>query len=210
MRSRLSLWTNVLTKLGFKRNKHRSRKRTSYRRVLRFEQFEDRRMLAMFMVTNDGDAPENTPAAVGTLRQAIFDANQQLVDPDRIEFAPSLDNATILLDVGLGELFITDSLTIDASMLGSLTIDANDPDRNDPEPVAGNGIRIFNIDQFMSTVDVQFVALTLTGGDPIGRDGGDPGGAIRCSANTLELRNCVISGNQSLRSGGDAQFVLAG
>ncbi len=101
-------------------------------------------MLAMFSVTNVIDALENTPAAVGTLRQAIFNANNT-PGPDTITFstnpADGLNGGTILLDVGLGQLFIADSVTIDASMLSSLIIDANDPDRNDPVPVAGNGIR---------------------------------------------------------------------
>jgi len=66
-------------------------------------------MLATFVVTNDGDAPENTPAAVGTLRQAMFDANQA-PDHDIIQFAPSLNGQTITITDG--NLVATDRVMI--------------------------------------------------------------------------------------------------
>jgi hypothetical protein len=136
-------------------------------------------MLATFTVTTDADAPENTPAAIGTFRQAIHDADQTL-ESDTINFAANLNNQTITLTQG--ELSITNSVTIDARMLPlGLTIDGNDPDRNDPIPVAGNGNRIFNIEYGASSVKLlgpvgPTPRLRLTGGDPSDTQGG---GAIR-------------------------------
>jgi len=109
MRSQPSSWTNLLTILGFTRKMRPSRTQTRYRRKLRFEQVENRCMLATFVVTNDGDAPENTPAAVGTLRQAMFDANQA-PDHDIIQFAPSLNGQTITITDG--NLVATDRVMI--------------------------------------------------------------------------------------------------
>ena len=80
-----------------------------------------------------------------SLREAIF-ATNTVPGPDTIEFAPSLTAggpATILLT--LGELAITDSLTINGPGANLLTIDASG---NDPTPDVNDGLgsRIFNID----------------------------------------------------------------
>ncbi len=114
----------------FMGNPRRSKSSSISGTSLCFEQFEDRRMLATFMVTNLGDAPANTPAAVGTLRQAIFDANQ-LDDHDEIVFSTDpvhgLNGGTIQLTGGtaFSRLSISKAVTIDASMLsGGITIDA--------------------------------------------------------------------------------------
>jgi len=162
-----------------------------------FEQFEDRRMLATFHVTTNADAPVNTPAAVGTLRQAIQDANNQL-GPDSIDFASNLSGATITLTQG--ELAIAEfaGLTIDASMLpAGITIDGNDPT---PTQANGDGIRIFHITDptFGSSPPlVTMKNLTLTGGDVLGN-----GGAIFSEEGRLVLENCTIESNSALTGGG--------
>jgi hypothetical protein len=83
MRSRPHSWIRLIGSLGLRREKHSDPLSSGHSRKLCFEQCEDRRMLTVFTVMNTEDAPENTPAAVGTLRQAIFDANQ-LDDSDTI------------------------------------------------------------------------------------------------------------------------------
>jgi hypothetical protein len=75
MRSNPPSWTSLLSKLGFTHKKRRPYTKAGYCRTLSFEGFEDRRMLATFVVTSSADAIVNTPAAVGTLRQAIQNAN---------------------------------------------------------------------------------------------------------------------------------------
>lgn len=168
----------------------------SLRRELRFENMEDRRMLATFHVTNNADAAVGTTAAVGTLRQAINDA-QLLPGPDVVDFDASVDGEKIILNQG--ELSISGSLSIDASMLvRGITIDAIG---NDPNQIAGDGVgsRIFHITDptgGTSPPQVKMVGLTLTGGDS-----DFYGGAIISNAD-LELQNCTLAANYSEISGG--------
>src|SRR5690606_23750347 len=109
--------------------------------------------------------------------------------------APGLNGASILLNHQiLGALpTITESLTIDASALASgLTINGNDP-----SPAAGDGVRIFNIDDVAAgLIDVTLNGLTLTGGDVIGL-----GGAVR-SLENLTIIDSTISGNRASSDGG--------
>ena len=64
-------------------------------------------------VTDNFDAPENTPAAIGTLRQAIFDANTT-ASLDTIDFAPNITSITLTQ----GELAITNPVEIDGRRKG--------------------------------------------------------------------------------------------
>jgi hypothetical protein len=114
-------------------------------------------MLAIFTVTNVDDAVANTPEAIGTLRQAIFDANAD-DDHDTIEFASSLNNATITLTQG--RLTITESVTIDGTIDGAgpsevsldITIDAQ------------QNSRIFHVANSSLTGTITLAGMTLTGG----------------------------------------------
>lgn len=118
MRSLPSSWDALLTKLGIKQKITKRKHTRQFNRKLRIEQCEDRRMLAVFtvsetydaIVTSSGDAP-------GTLRQAIFDAND--TDnlggiPDEILFSPAVFNTPQTIQLTQGELFVTESVTIDA------------------------------------------------------------------------------------------------
>src|SRR5262245_60083957 len=85
-------------------------------RRLGFEALEERQLLATFTVGNLNDAPANTPAAVGTLRQAIFNANSQ-AGADTIVFAANLSGTvdlTVIDDTAFGPtmLAITSPITI--------------------------------------------------------------------------------------------------
>jgi hypothetical protein len=169
MRSHHISRTNVLSKVGFTRKKRRTRQQIGYRRTLRFEQVEDRRMLAL-MVTTTADAPENTQEAVGTLRQAIFDANQ-FPDHDTINFDPAFFNEPKTILLTEGQLNISESVTIegkdpDGNLLG-ITIDASG---NDPTPGVfdGNGSTIFSITNGHVVLD----SVTLTGASDVGPRGG--------------------------------------
>jgi hypothetical protein len=165
-------------------------------RRLRFERCEDRRVLAFF-VTNLDDAQANTPEAEGTLRQAIFDANQ-FDDVDEIVFDPTLNDGTIILTEG--ELSISQAVTIDASMLAEgITIDAS-----------GNssGTSVLRIQvsvSFMEIKEVLLKNLTLTGGDS------GSGGAIHFESldpreptefAKLTLEDCMLIDNHASSGGG--------
>ncbi len=202
MPSHILSWSTLFAKLGLRRTKRKSRSLTNYRPKLRFEQFEDRRMLAVFTVNDPGDFIDSNPN-VTTLREAIDIANQDAI-PDMIEFASNLNGATIMLTQG--ELSITELVTIDAADANGiprgLTIDAG----GGTDGVVGNGdgFRIFNIFN-ISSGNVELNSLTLTGGDMDG-----VGGAILATGN-LSVKHTVITGNASVGGGGIfAQFALAG
>src|SRR3954471_19727756 len=160
-----------------------------YRRALRYEPLEDRRLLAVVTVDTLADTVDFNDGHT-SLREAIF-ATNLVAGADTINFAPSLTAngpATILLTQG--ELKITDALTINGPGASVLTIDASG---NDPTPNLnnGDGIRIFNIDDGNLThvLVVSIGDLKLTGGDVFGT-----GGAIRNREN-LTVNRSTISGN---------------
>jgi hypothetical protein len=66
MGSNWSAWNALVSKLCVGRKKHSGSDGNNRYRALRFEQCEDRHMLATFVVTNNGDAPAGTPAAIGS------------------------------------------------------------------------------------------------------------------------------------------------
>jgi hypothetical protein len=92
-------------------------------RRLRFEILEDRRVLAPLLVTNLDDAPVAAAGdAPGTLRQAIFDANQA-ADEDTIVFAEELSGTIDLAHVadssaGPSALVVTSPITIQGNAAG--------------------------------------------------------------------------------------------
>ena len=134
MRSHPQSWTALLAKLGFSRKKRRSQSTPNYGRKLRFEQCEDRRMLAAITVDSPFDVIDANDN-VTTLREAIIEANQ-FSNEDTINFAPGLNGATIMLgrdvngnQIPTGSLQISESLTIDATALpNGITIDASGTD----------------------------------------------------------------------------------
>ncbi len=118
-----------------------------------------------------------------SLREAVELANL-VSGPDVIDFDPQLAGQTITLS--LGELVVTDSLTINGLGADQLTIDAQ-----------GNS-RLFNIDDGNSNfaVAVEIRGMKLTGGNTAG-----VGGAVR-SLESLILVDSAVSGNTATVNGG--------
>lgn len=182
-------------------------KRERRERRLRLEQLEDRRVLAMFTVTNLDDGPVNGPGDLpGSLRQAVFDSNA-VVSVDDIVFQ---DGLTGVIALNSGELAITDDLTIDGPGADALAIDAQDASR------------IFNIDDGTDDIiDVTLRGLTISRGNTNGDGGaivaterltidestimestaGDDGGGVR-NFFWLTLSNSTVSGNSANDAGG--------
>ena len=84
------------------------------RRPLQFELLEDRRMLAVVTVDTLLDELDGS---IGDGDVSLRDALAAVVAGDTIDFAPNLNGATINLT--LGELAVTQSITIDATTLNS-------------------------------------------------------------------------------------------
>ena len=148
---------------------------------------------ASFVVTTLTDELDYTNGDV-SLREALNSANGNIGD-DEIAFAPELTSsgaATITLS--LGELLITDSVTIDGPGQDFLTIDADQKSR------------VLNIEG--DSTDVTLDGLTLTGGKTTGsnlylgggagRETTHSGGGIRFnSSGTLTLTGSTLSGNHT-------------
>jgi fibronectin-binding autotransporter adhesin len=166
-----------------------------YRRALRYEPLEDRRLLAVVTVDTLADTVDFNDGHT-SLREAIF-ATNTVPGADTINFAPALTAggpATILLNQG--ELKITDALTIAGPGASALTINASGNDAT-PGKLDGKGSRIFNInDGTSASISVSLAGLTLTGGDMA-----STGGAI-ISQENLSVSSCTISGNYASIGGG--------
>ncbi|MEZ5923843.1 MAG: calcium-binding protein [Hyphomicrobiaceae bacterium] len=180
---------------------------------------------ATFVVTTANDeldfsGPNATIASMGgandlSLREAIFLANQLTETPDTIEFDPSvfIGGTASLIRLTLGEIEITDAITIDGSTGTDITI-TGDKDGDDVRvggtsitdvaasyggtPNAANDLlddnsRIFDITS--TEAATALAGLTLTGGRTT--SGGEGGGAIRSQAN-LTIVDSTIAGNSTL------------
>jgi hypothetical protein len=175
---------------------HNRQSKFQYRRTLRYESLEDRRLLAVVTVTTLGDTI-NFSDGVTSLREAIF-ATNTVPGADTINFAPSLTfngPGTILLTQD--ELKVTDSLTINGPGVSLLTVDASG---SDPTPEQNNrdGSRVFNINDGKSSSrsEVTLVGLMLSGGDV-----SSGGGAIAFSE-ILSIIDSTVSGNSAMTGGG--------
>ena len=162
-------------------------RRRNLRQGLLFESLEDRRMLAVFAVSNLDDA------GAGSLRDAISQANIT-GGSDSIEFVgAAAAGGTINLASQLPT--ISDALTIQGPGADLLTIDAGSG--ADLAFNTQDGFRIFDVDDGDSNteIDVTISGLALSGGDTSGN-----GGAIRNREN-LTVVDSIISGNAANPNG---------
>ena len=123
-------------------------------RKLRFEQCEDRRMLAPILVDTHLDT---SGGGSTSLRDAIIQAEASSA-PDEITFAPSVDGESILLTQGALPT-ITHSLSIDTQGQ-DITVDASGN--------GGGSVFVINTDvPFGALPDLDYIiaGLTITGGD---------------------------------------------
>lgn len=164
-------------------------RRRPTRRPLRVEVLEDRRMLALLTVNSVLDIVLPNDGLV-TLREAITAANtdtltdlgQKGFGVDIIEFDPVVFGTPRVIQLALGELNVTQSLTINGPGHALLSIDAQQTSR------------IFN---FSVTLGNHTIAgITLTGGKATGE-----GGAVRSQSN-LTVDASVIRGNTATGRGG--------
>jgi hypothetical protein len=160
----------------------------------RVEVLEDRVVLsAVITVTDPGDS------GAGTLRSAIAQANSDNAN-DKIAFAPNLNRATITLGSSNNSLnlgFSAFEIKAPMTIVGSgQTLQVQ----------TGFNFRLFAVGAGVNKFTLQ--NLTLTGGN-FGNVDTDNGGAIY-NAGTLEIDNCLLTGNSALSNGGGALFNAAG
>ncbi len=157
-------------------------------RRLKVELLENRRMLAVFTVSNLNDVVVDAAGdAPGTLRQALFDANST-AGPDVILFQSGVSGS---LNLTAGELYITDSVVLTGPGSSLITIDATGNDVISPGIADGLGTRVFSIDDgnLGNQISVEIEGLTVTGGDAASN-----GAGIRVLENLI-LRDVRITGN---------------
>ena len=129
-----------------------------------------------------------------SLREAIAIANGTF-GPDTITFSAAL--ADVPIDLTLGQLTITDDLTVIGLGSNHTTVDAQ------------NSSRVFDVPQ--SGVDLALEGVTVTGGKTTGDLEG--GGGIRMRwAGTLRIKDSAVSGNTTggLVSRGGGIFAYGG
>jgi hypothetical protein len=196
MRTMSRSWATILTKLGFRRIKPQKKRGVDYRRTLRFESCEDRRMLAPIIVTSDQD---NTISGDGliTLREAINAANDT-IQHDTIKFDETFFANGGTINLTQGQLSISQGVTIDGNDTTGesldITIDAGDG--TDMNPGTGDGHRVFEI---LGGAEVTMQGLTLTGGDA-SINALHNGGAIYTTG-VLTLQHTTITGNTGRKGG---------
>jgi hypothetical protein len=160
------------------------------------EWLEDRALLATFVVDNIIDESDGNLATGDlSLREAIETANAQ-AGADTITFDPSVFVTGTVVHLTLGELAITDAVTITGPGQFVMKIDA------------GGDSRVFNIDDGdeNNEADVELSGMMLTGGNATDGVGGgatpaDRGGGISSREN-LTVVNSTISGNMAQAAGG--------
>lgn len=179
---------------------NRKSRRRAGRRA-RFERLETRNVLATFTVTNLNDFPVTASgAAPGTLRQAIFDANQSS-DVDEIRFAADLSGTLDLsyagdTFAGVSALVISSPISIRGNTAG-ITLRRG---QVSPE------MRLFHV---TAAGDLTLDSLTVTGGSIRGVNRttpGEAGGSARGGAiyneGTLQIIACTFYENHAV--GGNA------
>jgi len=160
-------------------------------RRLHVEQLEDRRMLAVLTVNSAVDNLTGSDGLV-TLREAIIAANNDATTDlgdigsgaDTIVFDANVFDTPQSILLSLGEIDISEALTIDATAVANVTIDAQ------------QNSRIFNITA--ASGDFTLAGLTLTGGRTIADGLVNGGGAIRSSTTgNLTIEQSTVSGNST-------------
>ncbi|MBQ6158534.1 MAG: hypothetical protein IJJ20_05925, partial [Thermoguttaceae bacterium] len=130
---------------------------------------------ASLIVTTLDDVTDSSDGVV-SLREAIAGA----AEGDTITFDESLAGGTIAL--AGSQLEISTGMTIDASDIGGITVDA------------GGESRVFYISGGTSENPVTLIGLTITGGGNVA-DGNTANGAGIYSSDVTVLTDCIVTGN---------------
>ena len=155
-------------------------------RRLSIEQLECRRLLTTFMVTNLSDGPVTALGQLpGSLRQAIFDANNA-PGLDSIQFANGGDSGR--LNLSAGTLRVTDSVSIEGPGATALTIDAQGTSEVlDIGPPKDAGLRL--------QIDVVISGLTMTGSKAAPNASAPQNLAITARNANVTIQNSVVTRN---------------
>ncbi|HMO87449.1 MAG TPA: hypothetical protein PKC18_21260, partial [Lacipirellulaceae bacterium] len=165
-----------------------------WRRIMRIEPLEDRRLLATFMVTSPGDLVDGN-VVFGSLRWALNQANAD-DDADVIVFADNITNIAL----NGGPLTISERVRILGPGPRKLTISQTQ-----------NNQRIFEVNNGDDdeAIPVEISGVTLTGGSQTGMGDERRGGAIR-SLESLTMIEVNVRNNSASQGGGGIWVVRGG
>lgn len=188
-------WNFVSGFLAKRRSQRRTRKCAFSGIRAGFEQYEDRRMLAVFTVNSMLDNGDN---ANTTLREALDAASLSSDAEDTINFDETVfgSGGTIVLTSGALSISESDQLFIDGRDSSGTPLGIKIDAGGGTNGVVGNfdGHTVLSIS---GSGDVEINGLELTGGDTSGN-----GGAISSSYTSLTVKNSVITGNAAQGGGG--------
>jgi predicted outer membrane repeat protein len=161
------------------------------RTKLSFESLEDRRMLATWIVTNQGDLDQDGNTISGTLRWAIEHSNA-MDDRDTIVFADTLSTQGATIRLNGGTLTITQPVDILGPGPRQITV-ANAKSNN----------RVFelNIGSDDEIFPVQISGITISNGNRHGTD--ERGGGV-LNREALTMIEVIVEGNSADGGGGIA------
>jgi len=127
-----------------------------------------------------------------SLREAILKANGTTPSNDVITFDATVFGGGGKITLSLGEILVSDSVTVTGLGASKVTIDG------------GGASRIFNLNG-PGTLSVSLSGVTLSGGFVTG-----DGGAILDTDETLSLSNVTLTGNSATGSGGAVSINQGG
>lgn len=188
-----AIWNEIVEAMGARHLKRISRAFKNRERSLRFEQCEDRRMLAVFTVNDPGDFIDLNPN-VTTLREAVAASNASTNLVDTIKFNETVfaNGGTIMLTLGQLSVAETTRLVIDGrksngNTLG-ITINANNLGA-DHLPFTGDGFSIISFVGATGGEQLEINSLAFSGSDTFAS------GVIGVSNANLALKNVTLMGN---------------
>lgn len=205
----------------------------SLSRKLRLEQLEDRRLLALYVVNNFFDLDPADAPVVGSLRQAVEEANtnagfDQIMFADFLFDVPSPFPLTITLNGGDngGALLLTDVDGVDiiGPGAGILSVIAggnnraflvDDGDENVGSRVSISGLGIsaggpqIDDEDGLGGAILNRESLTLFEVDVFGSFAPGGGGGVHNDTGFLTIENSLIRDNTSLLGGGGVQNGIA-
>ncbi len=150
---------------------------------LGLEALEGRALPAVFTVTTAADVVDANDNVL-SLREAVLAANASAGVADTVQFDTALFAGPKTITLTLGELPVTDALTVTGPGSSRLTFDGN------------NASRLLNVDG-PGAFAVTLSGLTLAHGRTAGR-----GGAVQVQDEALTLDGCVVTGNTAGPAGG--------
>jgi len=148
-------------------------------------------LFARTLIVNTANDAVSAADGKTSLREAIIDANNFGPTNDTITFDATVFGVTDTIFYSLGQMFITDSVTIQGLGMTKMSLDA------------GSASRHFNIDG-EGVLNVTITGMTLTGGRTSQELQSERGGSIYVNGENLTMDSVRMNANTAQKSYGGA------